>query len=205
MTKWAFESSEKIKNVCVIRSVTRVSHARGDVRLAELVPPGRSARFAPTMLGQFTPLLVTLKHNMLHQKVKQAREAFETSEFNWYTGPEKPELLIVTCGSGWYYSLEAVRTLGLEESVGILKLGTTWPLPEKLVLEHLARTDKVLVVEEVDPFLEGNLKRAGGRYVLDPGLPDLLRQAQRPPANHRRAGPGPGDERHQHHPGPGED
>jgi indolepyruvate ferredoxin oxidoreductase alpha subunit len=162
MTKWAFELSEKVKNVCLIRSVTRVSHARGDVRLAELTPPGRSARFAPTMLGQFTPLLVTLKHNMLHQKVKQAREAFETSEFNWYTGPEKPELLIVTCGSGWYYSLEAVRALELETSVGILKLGTTWPLPEKLVLEHLARTDKVLVVEEVDPFLEGNLKELVG-------------------------------------------
>ncbi len=162
MTKWAFELSEKIKNVCLIRSVTRVSHARGDVRLAELMPPGRAARFAPTMLGQFTPLLVTLKHNMLHQKVKQAREAFETSDFNWYTGPQKPELLIVTCGSGWYYSLEAVRSLGSEESVGILKLGTTWPLPEKLVQEHLARTDKVLVVEEVDPFLEGNLKELVG-------------------------------------------
>src|SRR4030042_721732 len=104
MTKWAFELSEKIKNVCVIRSVTRVSHARGDVRLAVLMPPGGSARFAPALLGQFTPFLVTLKHNMLHQKVKQAREAFETSPFNWYTGPEKPDLLIVPWGSGWYYS-----------------------------------------------------------------------------------------------------
>src|SRR4030043_2347043 len=162
MTKGAFELSEKIKNVCLIRSVTRVSHARGDGRPAELMPPGRSARFAPTMLGQFTPLLVTLKHTMLHQKVKQAREAFETSSFTWSTGPEKPELLIVTSGSGWYYSLEAVRVLGLEESVGILKLGTTWPLPEKLVLEHLTRVDKVLVVEEVDAFLEGNLKELVG-------------------------------------------
>jgi len=162
MAKWAFELSEEIKNVCVLRSVTRVSHARGDVRLGETKPPSRDARFAPTMLGQFTPLLVTLKHNMLHQKLKRVREIFESSPFNWYTGPEKPELLIVTCGSGWYYCLEAVKVLGLESSVGILKLGTTWPLPEKLVLEHLARTDKVLVVEEVDPFLEGNLKELVG-------------------------------------------
>jgi len=162
MTKWAFELSEEIKDVCLIRSVTRVSHARGDVRLGELVPPNREARFAPTMLGQFTPLLVPIKHNFLLQKVNKAREIFESSPFNWYTGPEKPELLIVTCGSSWYYSLEAVKTLGLESSVGILKLGTTWPLPEKLVQQHLARTDKVLVVEEVDPFLEGNLKELVG-------------------------------------------
>jgi len=162
MTKWAFELSEEIKNVCLIRSVTRVSHARGDVRLGEPMPPSREARFAPTTLGQFTPMFVPLKHNLLHQKLSKAREIFESSPFNWYTGPERPELLIVTCGSGWYYSLEAVRTLGLESSVGILKLGTTWPLPEKLVQQHLARTDKVLVVEEVDPFLEGNLKELVG-------------------------------------------
>ena len=162
MTKWAFELSEEIKNVCLIRSVTRVSHARGDVRLGELSPPSRQARFAPTTLGQFTPYLVSLKHNLLHQKVNKTREIFESSPFNWYTGPERPELLIVTSGSGCYYSLEAVKTLGLESSVGILKLGTTWPLPEKLVQQHLARTEKVLVVEEVDPFLEGNLKELVG-------------------------------------------
>jgi indolepyruvate ferredoxin oxidoreductase alpha subunit len=158
MTKWAFELSEEIKNICLIRSVTRVSHARGDVRLGEPMPPGRAERFAPTTLGQFTPMFPPLKHSLLHQKLNKAREIFESSPFNWYTGPERPELLIVTCGSGWYYSLEAVKTLGLESSVGILKMGTTWPLPEKLVQQHLARTDKVLVVEEIDPFLEGNLK-----------------------------------------------
>jgi indolepyruvate ferredoxin oxidoreductase alpha subunit len=162
MTKWAFELSEEIKNVCLVRSVTRVSHARGDVRLGELAPPSREAKFAPTTLGQFTPLMVPLKHSLLHQKVNKTREAFESSPFNWYTGPERPELLIVTSGSGCYYSLEAVKALGLEGSVGVLKLGTTWPLPEKLVQQHLARTEKVLVVEEVDPFLEGNLKELVG-------------------------------------------
>jgi indolepyruvate ferredoxin oxidoreductase alpha subunit len=162
MTKWAFELSEEVKNVCLVRSVTRVSHARGDVRLGELTSPSREARFTPTALGQFTPLFVAVKHSLLHQKVNKTRGIFESSPFNWYTGPETPELLIVTSGSGWYYSLEAVKALGLEDSVGILKLGTSWPLPEKLVQEHLARTDKVLVVEEVDPFLEGNLKELVG-------------------------------------------
>jgi indolepyruvate ferredoxin oxidoreductase alpha subunit len=38
--------------------------------------------------------------------------------------------------------------------VGVLKLGTTWPLPEKLVANHLTTTSKVFFVEEVDPFVE---------------------------------------------------
>ncbi len=162
MTRWAFELSEELKTVCLVRGVTRVSHARGDVRLGELTPPSRPGRFAPTSPVQFASLPAPLKHSLLHQKLAKAQELFETSPFNWYRGPEKPELLMVTCGSGWFYSLEAVKALGLEDSVGILKLGTTWPLPEKLVLEHLAQAEKVLVVEEIDPFLEGNLKELVG-------------------------------------------
>jgi len=98
----------------------------------------------------------------MHQKLAKAKEIFESSRFNWYAGPEKPELLVVTCGSGWFYSLEAVKVLGKSDSVGILKLGTTWPLPEKLVLERLCQAEKVLVVEEVDAFLENNLKELAG-------------------------------------------
>ena len=38
-----------------------------------------------------------------------------------------------------------------------MKIGTTWPLPEEFIVKHLARTKKVLVVEEVDSFLEQNI------------------------------------------------
>jgi indolepyruvate ferredoxin oxidoreductase alpha subunit len=165
MTRWAFDLAEELKTVCVVRGVTRVSHARGDVHLGEPTPPSRAAQFSPTSPVQFTPLPVSLKHNLLLQKLEKAKDLFESSKFNWYTGPEKPDLLLVTSGSGWFYSLEAVKVLGREDSVGILKLGTTWPLPEKLVLERLAQADKVLVVEEVDAFLENNLKELVGGNV----------------------------------------
>ena len=48
--------------------------------------------------------------------------------------------------------------LGVQDRVGLLKLGTTWPLPPKLLEKHLASTEKVLVVEEVLPFMEDNIK-----------------------------------------------
>jgi len=162
MTRWAFELSEELKTVCLVRGVTRVSHARGDVHLGEPTPPGQAGRFAPASPVQFASIPAPLKHNLMHQKLAKAKELFESSRFNWYTGSEKPDLLVITCGSGWFYSLEAVKALGREDSVGILKLGTTWPLPEKLVLARLAQTEKVLVVEEVDPFLENNLKELVG-------------------------------------------
>ena len=45
MTRWAFELSEEIGNACMMRTVTRVSHARGEVLLGEPVPPTKVARF----------------------------------------------------------------------------------------------------------------------------------------------------------------
>ena len=162
MTKWAFELSEALKTVCLLRGVTRTSHARGDVRIGESLPPNREAKFEAAVPLQYTSLPAPLKHGLAHQKMDRAREIFEDSPFNWYEGLEEPELLIVTCGSGWFYSLEAVEALGVEKTVGILKLGTTWPLPEKLVRRRLARAEKVLVVEEIDPVLEGNLKELVG-------------------------------------------
>jgi indolepyruvate ferredoxin oxidoreductase alpha subunit len=53
-----------------------------------------------------------------------------------------------------------VELLSLQDSVGILKLGTLWPFPEKLVQDHARRTEKILVVEEVDPFIEIHVKES---------------------------------------------
>ena len=155
ITKWAFELSEKLGLPCIIRSVTRLSHSRGNVKLGE-IPEGRPvARFEGAYIaGAF----VAIQHSALHQKLEQAREAFEESEFNWYVGPEDAKFIIVTSGSGWFYSREAVAALGLGEEVGILKIGTTWPLPERFIIDHLRQATEILIVEEVDPFLEQNIK-----------------------------------------------
>ncbi|MBM3156005.1 MAG: indolepyruvate ferredoxin oxidoreductase subunit alpha, partial [Chloroflexi bacterium] len=99
-----------------------------------------------------------VQHSMLHEKLKLAQAQFEASEFNFYVGPKNAKFVIVTSGSGWFYSREAVATLKLEKQVGIIKLGTTWPLPEKFLVGHLKGVKEILVVEEVDPFLEQNLK-----------------------------------------------
>jgi len=156
MTRWAFELSEELGLPCLIRSVTRVSHARGNVILGEIPRETRRPRF--DLSRPIIPLPVGLTHRALHDKLRKARERFESSPFNLYRGPERPELLLVTCGACWMYALEAVANLGLKERVGVVKVGTTWPLPHSFLLEQLKRAEKILFVEEVDPFLEDNVK-----------------------------------------------
>ena len=164
MTKWAFELSEHIRSIVVLRSVTRLSHASGNVKIGALPEEARQARFRHDGFildpdcGAVISAPVPLMHAQLHGKLKKAVELFEESPFNTYTGPERPELLIITSSACNLYSKEAVDVLGLTKKVGILKLGTTWPLPPRLMKKYLSIAEKVLIIEEVLPFLEENVK-----------------------------------------------
>jgi indolepyruvate ferredoxin oxidoreductase alpha subunit len=118
-------------------------------------------------------------HRVLHERFNKAKQMFEELPFNLYRGPEKPELLVVTSGSGYMYSLEAVVNLGLQDNVGILKMGTTWPLPENFVLKNLKKTDRILFIEEVDPFLENNVKETYAQNCIDLGLKSFFGKASK--------------------------
>ncbi|NLB87978.1 MAG: indolepyruvate ferredoxin oxidoreductase, partial [Syntrophomonadaceae bacterium] len=154
MVKWAFDLSEQLQQLVMVRSVTRICHGRSNVILGELPDKVNP----PSPIGEWDRMVAInwFKEFQL-SKLDQAKEIFEESPFNWYKGPEEPDLLIITCGTGWLYSKEAVEMLGLNDAVGILKIGCTWPLPEKLITRHLVKAKRVLVVEEVDPFLEQNV------------------------------------------------
>ncbi len=164
MTKWALELSEELQCVIMMRSVTRLSHASGNVTLGDLPVTDVKAEFRHEGFpldpneGIITSAPVAFRHSQQQEKLKKATAAFESSPFNTYTGPEKPEVLIVTSSACNLYSREAINILKAEERVGILKLGTTWPLPEKLIENRLQKCDSILVVEEVIPFMEENLK-----------------------------------------------
>jgi indolepyruvate ferredoxin oxidoreductase alpha subunit len=155
MTRFAFELSRKTANPVIVRSVTRISHARGNVTLGPL-PQSKPKPVFDTSFP-LCPLPTSLTHPALHGRLERAREMIEDSLFNEYVGPDGPDLLVVTCGAGWMFSLEAVETLALSSRVGVLKIGTTWPLPGARLLERLKNTEKVLFFEEVDPVLENNV------------------------------------------------
>ncbi len=164
MTKWAFDLSEQLRSLVMVRSVTRLSHASGKVTMGKLPDASAKAYFKfdgnilDAQVGPVITAPVPLRHMNQQKKLKTASEIFETSKFNTYTGPENPELLIITSSACNLYSIEAVHLLGAGDRAGILKLGTTWPLPEKLVKSHIAKAKAILFVEEVLPFLEENIK-----------------------------------------------
>jgi len=169
--KWGFELSRELDIACIVRETTRLAHTRGNVKLGELPKvEERKAYFPDTWdmhkpaKSQFTAGPFGILHYRLQQKLAKAPAIFETSPFNSYVGPDKPELLIITSGVCWLFSVEAVEALKLQDRVGIFKLGTSWPLPEKLIEKQLSRTNKVLFVEEINPFIEGSVMELAASF-----------------------------------------
>ena len=91
MTRFAFDLSEELGIVCLLRGVTRTSHARGNVLLGKLPPiDPKKAHFDTTKPWRSQP--IAEKHNRLHQYLTRLQETFSSSPFNLYHGPAAPRI-----------------------------------------------------------------------------------------------------------------
>lgn len=176
MTQWGLELSEELKYPVMLRSVTRLSHGSGNIEFGDLPLIDHHAQFRHDGFildpdtGAMICAPVEYRHTQQQVKLEKAIELFETSPFNTYTGPENPELLVITSSACNFYSREAIHLLNAEDRVGLLKLGTTWPLPPKLLQKYLSISDQILIVEEVAPFLEENVKILAMELTAEIGI-----------------------------------
>jgi indolepyruvate ferredoxin oxidoreductase alpha subunit len=165
--KDAARLSEELGQVCLVASVSRLSHSRAGVKVGALPPPPPPARFDTK--AKYITFPVVPRHLAAKDKLERARRLAERISLNRYLGPDLPEVIVVTAGAAFPFAREAVRRLGVADRAGILKLGMTWPLPRKLILDTLVRTDKVILVEEVDPFVEEGVKAVLAQAGAAPG------------------------------------
>jgi len=157
MTRAAFTLSEELKLPVLLRTTTRVNHTRGAVTLGEMAPRPELGRFRKDPFRQvMVPAVARQAHGRLLEAGDRARTQAETSGFNKISGTGTWG--IVTSGVSSTYVADALRELGLTDKVRLLKLGFTHPLPEALLGDFLTPLTKVLVVEELEPFLEEGLK-----------------------------------------------
>lgn len=158
MTIRAFEISEELELPVILRTTTRTSHVRGPVELGPL--PENVKR-----VGKFeknprrwvpVPAVARIRHKVLLEQAEKAQKLAEASDFNVVIG--KGEFGIVASGVSACYVEDALMELGIEEKVRFLRLGFPFPYPKRLLSEFLKGIRKVLVVEELEPFLEDEIK-----------------------------------------------
>ncbi|MFW9934125.1 MAG: thiamine pyrophosphate-dependent enzyme [Candidatus Thorarchaeota archaeon] len=171
MVFYALDLSERFGIPFMIRITTRLAHSQQLFRLDPVLRESREAFFDRT-----NPLLNIphphRNHKRLLERLEQVQGRFEVSPWNRYVGPEQPELIIITTGTGWLYANETLNLLNLKKRVGILRIATVSPLPIKLIKNIIGRAEKILFLEEIDPFLETQI-RASIYDLSEPQRPEL--------------------------------
>ncbi len=155
----AFRLSEEFKHLFIVRSVTRIGHARSDVVLGEISKEKRQGRFEknPSWLV-YTPAAARRNRLLMIERFEKIRKAVNSLAYNQLELADGAKLGIIACGLSYSYALEAIKWLGLDSKVSLLKIGTPHPLPGELVKRLLTSVEEILVVEELEPFVENHVK-----------------------------------------------
>jgi indolepyruvate ferredoxin oxidoreductase alpha subunit len=157
MTRIGFDISEKLSLPLLLRTTTRLNHSRGPITLHRLQPPRKKGYFKKDPLLVTVPATARANHPMLLKKLKEAEKISENSPFNEVITIGKPkDCGIVTSGVSYTYVKEMTEKLGL--NVKILKLGMTHPIPRVMCKKFIKSCSSVVVVEELEPFLENQFK-----------------------------------------------
>lgn len=163
MTKYAFDLSEELELPVMIRTTTRVNHARGIVTFGELKEPAPIAHFEKDP-GRFVavPQNARKNHPRLLEQLGKAEPLSEKSQFNREMPVEEPELHVIGSGAGFNYVHELREANGLP--ISILKLGMTNPFPDERVGRFIEDAKRVLIVEELEPFIEDKVQAIAKKF-----------------------------------------
>jgi indolepyruvate ferredoxin oxidoreductase alpha subunit len=155
----AFELSEKFDLPVILNAVSRTLHGIGEVTLGKLTPPKAQGQFkkAPGKYVSATLAAVGNKGRLLSRIQRAEKAAADMPELNRIL-PGKAKTGVITAGSEFNYALEALDALGIHD-FPILKLGMVYPINSELIERFAQSLEKIIVVEELEGFIETEVKR----------------------------------------------
>jgi len=153
MTVRAFELSEEFDTPVMVRMTTRISHSKGVVEVDE-PKKGPDKKFVkdPSKYVMI-PANARKRHVVVDERLKVLRELSENSPFN-VIEDNGSKIGVISGGVAYQYAKEVAPHFDY------LKLGLSYPLPMKKIVEFIKSHERVLVVEELEPFYEEQIKVA---------------------------------------------
>ncbi|MGQ9458639.1 MAG: indolepyruvate ferredoxin oxidoreductase subunit alpha, partial [Anaerolineae bacterium] len=152
----AFQISEEFDTPVLLRITTRIAHTSTPVELGERreVPP--AVEQFPRNVAKYVmvPANARQRHPVIEERIRRVQEFAETFLYNRVEWGDR-SLGIVTCGVAYQYAKEVFP------EASILRLGMTYPIPPRLVREFAAGVERLIVLEELDPFLEEEIRLLG--------------------------------------------
>jgi len=166
-TTFAFELSERFDTPVMLRSTTRVSHSKSPV---EVSMPEKARKWEPLPPFErrpqkyvMIPAHARLRHPEVEERIRAIAEYAETCPLNSVEWGDK-RIGVIADGMGYQYAREVFA------GFSFLKIGLVHPLPEQMVRDFAAEVETLVVVEELDPFIEEQVRAMG----LDPVGKDVF-------------------------------
>ena len=177
MIPYAFDLSEKLQEPVIFRTTTRINHSNAVITLGEIPPRKTAGDFTKDPFNYVTvPAVSRNLHVKLLDNLAKAQEITETSPYNFIEG--NGAFGVIANGVSYGYVSDAVKDLGIEEQVKILRIGFSHPMPGAVIKEFLKECEKVLIAEEGEPVMEEAVKafaqEAGLTMPIRGKAPDLF-------------------------------
>ena len=155
MAKLAYDLSEQFDTPVLLKMCTRVSHSQSVVEPAERVEVSKTyEKNAPKYI--MMPGNAKKRHPIVEQRTANLVKWAETCAINRLEEGEDKSMGIVTSSTSYQYVKEVCG-----DKYPVLKLGMIWPMPEQKIRDLAASVDKLVVVEELDGFIEEHCRNLG--------------------------------------------
>ena len=148
--KKAYEISETFDAPVLLKMCTRVAHSQSIVETSDRVEKEQVEYVKNPSKYIMMPCFAKKRHPVVEERTKKLADFAAGSDLNRIEKGKDTKLGIITAGTCYQYVKEVCG-----DDVSILKLGMVWPLSEKLIKEFASSVEKVIVVEELDGFIEG--------------------------------------------------
>ena len=154
--KIAFDLSEEYDTPVLFRTCTRIAHSQCAVD--ELEPKAQTVKEYVKNPQKYimAPANAIRRHPVVEERQAKLAELAETTTLNRVEMAADTSIGIITSGTSYQYVKEVFG-----DTVSVLKLGLVNPLPKKLILDFAAKVDRLVVIEELDPFIENHCKSLG--------------------------------------------
>ena len=154
--KLAYEISEQFDTPVLLKMCTRVAHSQSIVEPSERIEPPQKPYEKNPMKYIMMPGYAKKRHPVVEARLQALKEYAETAPCNRWEKGSGSKLGVITSSTCYQYVREICG-----EDVSVLKLGMIWPLPDRLLKDFAASVDRVVVVEELDGFVEDYCKTLG--------------------------------------------
>ncbi len=157
MVQYAFDLSEKLQEPVIFRTTTRINHSTEIVALGKITQRVTTGDFKKDPFNYVTvPAVSRNLHIKLLKNLETAAKESETSPYNFVTG--NGAWGIICNGVSYNYVCDAILDLAISDRTRVLRVGFSHPMPGALIKGFLKECEKVLIVEEGEPYMEEAVK-----------------------------------------------